>query len=376
MKIVYISSSIIPSRTANSIHVMKMCQAFADNGHEVVLLAPDRYKEYESGVNDVYKYYGVQPNFKLIKIKYKYIKGKILFQLIDIYRILRNEKPDLVYGRYTPGCMLSSILKFRTIFESHSPVWESGLMDKMSFNLMIKQKNFKALTVISNALKSMYIERNIIEPDRILVAHDGADEAKDLDSKAQLFGEQNSLKVGYVGHLYKGRGIELILECAIKIGDMTFHIVGGTNLDIEYWKNHVKVLGLTNVYFYGFVAPNEAVSYRNSFDIVLAPYAEQVSVSGNIGDTSRYMSPLKIFEYMSHRKAIVCSDLPVLREVLNDTNSVLVNPKNIQEWINAIDKLRDAEKSKILADKAFLDFSKKYSWKIRAEKLIDGFKSL
>ena len=28
-------------RTANSIHVMKMCQAFADNGHEVVLLAPN-----------------------------------------------------------------------------------------------------------------------------------------------------------------------------------------------------------------------------------------------------------------------------------------------------------------------------------------------
>ena len=42
MKILYISNSIIPSRTANSIHVMKMCQAFADNGHEVVLLAPDK----------------------------------------------------------------------------------------------------------------------------------------------------------------------------------------------------------------------------------------------------------------------------------------------------------------------------------------------
>mgnify|MGYP001195289087 FL=1 len=47
MKILYISNSIIPSRTANSIHVMKMCQAFADNGHEVILLAPDKKKKYE-----------------------------------------------------------------------------------------------------------------------------------------------------------------------------------------------------------------------------------------------------------------------------------------------------------------------------------------
>ena len=42
MKILYISNSIIPSKKANSIHVMKMCQAFADNGHEVILLAPDK----------------------------------------------------------------------------------------------------------------------------------------------------------------------------------------------------------------------------------------------------------------------------------------------------------------------------------------------
>ena len=44
MRILYISNSIIPSRTANSIHVMKMCQAMADNGHEVILIAPNQKK--------------------------------------------------------------------------------------------------------------------------------------------------------------------------------------------------------------------------------------------------------------------------------------------------------------------------------------------
>ena len=47
MKILYISNSIIPSKTANSINVMKMCQAFSENDHEVTLLAPDRKNEYE-----------------------------------------------------------------------------------------------------------------------------------------------------------------------------------------------------------------------------------------------------------------------------------------------------------------------------------------
>jgi len=38
------------------------------------------------------------------------------------------------------------------------------------------------------------------------------------------------------------------------------------------------------------------------------------------------MSPLKIFEHMSSRKCIFSSDIPVLREVLNDANAVLAVP--------------------------------------------------
>ena len=57
MKILYISKSVIPSRSANSIHVMKMCNAFANSGHEVVLLAPDIANKYEKNVNNIYDYY-------------------------------------------------------------------------------------------------------------------------------------------------------------------------------------------------------------------------------------------------------------------------------------------------------------------------------
>ena len=59
MNILYISKSVIPSRSANSIHVMKMCQAFADNGHRVVLLSPDIKDQYEKNVSDIFNYYGV-----------------------------------------------------------------------------------------------------------------------------------------------------------------------------------------------------------------------------------------------------------------------------------------------------------------------------
>ena len=31
---------------------------------------------------------------------------------------------------------------------------------------------------------------------------------------------KNNLKAGYVGHLYKGRGIETIIECAKQLNDI------------------------------------------------------------------------------------------------------------------------------------------------------------
>ena len=65
MKIVYISRSIIPSRTANSINVMKMCNTFASLGHEVTLLAPWTKKLEEKGIDDIFEYYGVEKNFTL-----------------------------------------------------------------------------------------------------------------------------------------------------------------------------------------------------------------------------------------------------------------------------------------------------------------------
>ena len=121
-----------------------------------------------------------------------------------------------------------------------------------------------------------------------------------------------------------------------------------------------------SIYFYGFVTPNETKKYLNSFDILLAPYQNKVSVFGNHeSDTSKFMSPLKIFEYMSHKKPIVASDLPVIREVLNKSNSILVKSDDIKLWINSIEKLKDLKNREKISNQALSDFYN-YSWKNRA----------
>ena len=112
MKILYISNSIIPSRTANSIHVMKMCQAFADNGHELILLAPDKKKRYEKKVDNLYEHYGVKENFIIKKLWCPSVKGGAFFYTLAIFfYLIINKKFNLVYGRFIYGCYVASLLK-------------------------------------------------------------------------------------------------------------------------------------------------------------------------------------------------------------------------------------------------------------------------
>lgn len=373
MKIIYISNSVIPSRYANSIHVMKMCQALADNGHDVTLLAPDIKHHYEEGVDDVFDYYGVKKNFAIKKLPSPKIRGTSWIYTFFIWLFLRiNKDADLVYGRFLHGCFVASKMNMPVIFESHGRDFELRGYHRKLFTGLIKSKCLKLLVVISQALKEIYIKASVIDEKKIVVAHDGADEVLDFSSKTQLMGEPESLKVGYVGHLYQGRGVDLIFDCAEKLPEISFHLVGGTVEDINFWKRYLDNKSIGNVFLYGFVNPAQAVAYRNSFDILLAPYAKQVRLSGNTGDTSSFMSPLKIFEYMSHGKAIIASDLPVLREVLAENNSLLIEPENIDAWVEAIESLRDKALSEEKGKKALEDF-KQYTWFRRAEKLLKVF---
>lgn len=376
MKILYISKSVIPSRTANSIQVMKMCQAFSDNGHEVVLLAPDLKTQYEKNVDNIYKYYGVRKNFEIKKLWHPDIRsGALLYTLAIFFYLIFKKKYNLVYGRFLHGCYVAVLLKNKVIFESHERIFDNKNHRIIVFKKLIKNKYFKKLVVISNALKNMYLKKGFLNENKIQVAHDGADNVVDLNYKIKLLGSNKNLKVGYVGHLYKGKGMEVISLMANKLDkDIEIHIIGGLEKDIKLWKK--KIIS-KNVYFYGFVPHKEVSKYINAFDVCLLPNQKIIfpysfdSSKKNGVNISTFTSPLKLFEYMSHKKAIIASDLTVIREVLNRKNSILVKYNDIKSWISSIKKLKKLKNRKLIANQALKDFYN-YSWKNRASKLLNN----
>ena len=85
MKIVCISAAQIPSDTANSIQVMKVCQSFVQIGNEVTLLVPGNQ---ESAISDqqLIEQYGLQTVFP---IQWLPVGDRRLFPWMAVWRARR-----------------------------------------------------------------------------------------------------------------------------------------------------------------------------------------------------------------------------------------------------------------------------------------------
>jgi len=378
LKISYVSQSKIPSREANSIHVMKMCSAFATEGHDVTLFIPETL-DVEPDIDNVFEFYGVHENFEIKRLKLflpNYPKWKHLRYSFMTANYICRRRFDYVIGRDIHTCYFSAeLFKIPTFFEKHAPIHKTGIA---LFNKLISSAWCLKLIVITNALKEQYIEQYKMDAENIYVAPDGADKIPESIIPAKLIDKSNGMfNVGYIGHLYKGRGMEIIEDIAIRCPYAFFHIIGGKKDDIAYWEN--KLEHLENIHFYGFVAPSQAASFGKSMDVLIAPYQKEVYTAGGLEkdqSTANWMSPLKIFEYMAIGKPIICSDMPVLREVLEDgVNGVLCPCDDINAWCTAIERLyKDKAWASQLSENAKKMFEK-YTWRQRAKGLAEIMRS-
>ncbi|MBU1557858.1 hypothetical protein KKC45_02755 [Patescibacteria group bacterium] len=104
MKITYIANIRIPTEKAHGIQIMKMCEAFANEGHNVELIVPKRINNLKK---NPFRYYGVQENFKIKKLptldlikfgKIGFFIQSISFAKFTLFFTL-FKKTDLVYSR-------------------------------------------------------------------------------------------------------------------------------------------------------------------------------------------------------------------------------------------------------------------------------------
>jgi len=367
MRLTYIANIRIPTEKAHGIQIIKMGEAFAKS-MEVELVVPKRLKPIKT---DPFEYYGLTRDFKIKKLPcldlipwYKYvgllglwIESFTFFFFVFQYIVFK--KTDLLYTR-DKFFLPFTLFKKNIIFESHT-------FPKHFFLYSPFLKKLKGIVVITHKLKDLLIEQGI-PPNKILVAPDGVDLEKfDIkenqgECRQRLNIPQDKKIILYTGHLYKWKGAQVLAEASQFLpADVEVYFVGGTKEDIKKFKiQNLK----SKVQVIGHRPYNEIPYWLKAADILVLPNSGKEEIS------KHWTSPIKLFEYMAAQRPIVASDLPSIREILDEKKAIFVRPDDVEDLANGINKaLEDKDLAERISMQVFQDVQQ-YTWQKRAENIL------
>jgi glycosyltransferase involved in cell wall biosynthesis len=172
--------------------------------------------------------------------------------------------------------------------------------------------------------------------------------------------------VGYAGHLYPWKGVDVLIEALALLPGVHGLIVGGQpgERDRSRLEALARARGIADrVTFTGWLPPADVAAAIGRCQALALP-----NVRSTISE--RYTSPLKLFDYLGAGRAIVASDLPALREVLSDgVNAILVEPGQPRPLAAAFERVFSDRALLDRLCRAAFDAAESYSWEARAARL-------
>ena len=179
--------------------------------------------------------------------------------------------------------------------------------------------------------------------------------------KEKLGAEESALIVCMVANIHKRKNHQLLIEAwneaiiSSIIPNNSMLVFAGHEFDAEHLKNKVLNYGLqNNIKFLG--AVDDIAGLLSAVDIgVLSSFNEG--------------QPNALLEYMQAGLPIIASDLPCIRELLQDTDSILFKNDSINDFIAAIEQMsfvdrrreaglrnREICKQKYLSEQMFAEY--------------------
>jgi len=382
MRIIYITKARLPTEKAYGTSMVKTCEALAKIGADVEILVPKCGNK--KAPNDVFSYYAVDkifkvrylPIFDLISMGWRggFWVNHISFLFSILLRNLGNKQKCIILARDELAAFFLKLKGYRVFYDMH------GFPERKRW--FWKQMLWRVDGII--ATNKWKVEQCVmlfgIPREKMIIAPNGFDPAlfefheSKQEERYKLGLPHDKKIVMYTGHLYDWKGAGTLLETAHlyhksnTTSKVLFVFVGGTGKELDDFRK--KARGLKNVFILGHKPYVEIPRYLKAADVLVLPNS-RVSKSARFAVYSRNdTSPIKLFEYMASGTPIVASDLPSIREIVNEASVVFVSPDDSSAFNKGIEKmLYGGESAKRIAAQA-RQYSLKYTWDKRAECII------
>lgn len=375
MRVLYIASAGIPTEKAYGIAIMRQCEAFVHEGATLTLIKPYRRR----AVGDPFSFYGIQPQFTLktlptVDWRRDSWYGTLLTRVIDmcvsfVYIVRHQNQFDIVYARdhyslLLPLVFCRSCVRACELHTKHTGFFTRFILKRIAY-----------LFVISEGLKTHYA--NITKRDDILVEPSGVDidqfgNLPEVEkTRTMLSVPQNMCVFGYIGRyttMGEEKGVTGIMEAFAHLhkSNRSTHLllVGLEEREIEVVHAHFKKLGLERTsYTLSRLDPKKFGLYLHACDVLVMNYP-------NTEHYRSYMSPSKLFAYMASGKIVITSDLPTVREVVDESRVCFASPDDTDDLYRVMGNVyTNLSKYAALGARA-KECVGMYSWRSRAQRVL------
>ncbi|WP_341526201.1 glycosyltransferase family 4 protein [Nostoc sp. UHCC 0302] len=225
-----------------------------------------------------------------------------------------------------------------------------------------------AVTVVDSIRETMIA--NGMPEDKVIRLHNGFNRLfmqrqpeKAAEWRQKLLSNERSYLVVYAGALQQFKGIDVLIDVAIKMPNVQFVCAGGKPPEVEHYQQLTKEKQVQNITFLGYVLHHELASLLQAADILAHPHCS--------GKAATFTSPLKLFDYFASGTPIVATEIPSLIE-FKDTRAIAAwcEPDNSHKFAECLKQVLETHPRKIEGYSDSIEFVKQFSWENRAAKIL------
>ena len=301
---------------------------------------------------------------------------------------IRTFKPHFVYERYAlntvAGAWAAQRFGVPLLLEVNSPLAdEKKALGKLVFYRTARRLERYVVTratrtlAVTGVLKRLLVQSTGVDDRRVVVIQNGVARerfdaaAGDREQVRRRLALGSHVVIGAVGFFREWHGIDLLLKAVHEepmLRERARVLLVGDGPALPMLRALADSLGIADhAIFLGAVPHDQVPALAAAIDVMLIPRAVE------------YASPLKLFEYMAARKAIVAPRQPNLEEILTDGQDVLFfSPENHVELTSALVRLVQDESLRAdlgRAARATIDRND-LTWEGNAARIVEAFEDV